>query len=155
MDKEERILHDWALHFFRNRDLFYKKIREIKENEFGFQIVYKDKTQQVVILKSLADYERIKPSIDEENKVIVTFNTEKNLQALLDSWSHLASQRFLAVYFINPESTAEKVWTIFPYNHDRIADPESLSRGIRSIFETVDPLADSQLRRLEPIKPAD
>jgi hypothetical protein len=58
----------------------------------------------------------------------------------LKNWSKLITIPKLSVYFVNPFSETDKRWIIFPYTHHQISEQESLSNGLRSLFESVDPI---------------
>lgn len=133
MQKQE--LLDWAGHFFRNMDLIQRKIVDVETKEDKLEIEYKDKKLHVYADDKLAN---LQPK--DEHQAFIVPNKEENLKTLISRWDELASNPNLKVYFVNPGSASEKRWIISPYMHSRIAERESLEQGLRSLFDTVDPV---------------
>jgi ABC-type sulfate transport system substrate-binding protein len=79
---------------------------------------------------------------------VVTFNTRHNLSTLISFWDDAAKDRDLCIIFVNPESSADRKWIIYPYTHNKISDESSLEEGLKSIFETVEPLDDRKIREI-------
>ena len=57
---------------------------------------------------------------------------------LIGKWKKFVGITTLNIYFMNPLSKKEKVWTIFPYVHDKICDSSSLKLGIKIMANMVD-----------------
>ena len=64
---------------------------------------------------------------------------------VFDNWDKLIDFKFLSVYFVNPWSSLDKKWVIYPYTHNRIADEDSLETGLKSMFEMIEPLTESMI----------
>jgi len=122
----------WAREFLRHKDVFAKKIVEIKDTPDGLEVVYKAGTERCICNKELDC------SAAAENTKIFVLNTRKNLDTLIHNWHSLAQMPGLVIYFVNPGSMQEKKWIIQPYLHDKVADDDTLKEGLISMFETVD-----------------
>ena len=147
-DKLHSFLADWTVNFVRNKDILLKKIQSIEKNKAGFDIYvkYKDKEQFFIIAPKIPDTDSIISKLNKNSRYsIITLNSKQNLDALVKSWSRLAGFRSLNVMFVNPFSETEKKWIICPYVHDKICDQGSLKTGLKSIFESVEPIEEEQI----------
>ena len=145
---EKTYLLTWAKHLFKSRDAMLKKIKEIKEHKDMLIIEYKDMSKTAVFgCPQLASFKGLDLS-DDIKYAIITFNTEDNFNALISGWAALSSHPKLTIYFINPKSAHDKRWVIHPCVHARIADPESLNSGLRTMFDAVESLDASQTKTL-------
>ena len=91
MDKAVQYLKQWALQHVRNRDLYYRKIEMIEEQDDGFLVKRKDGQQHhyliIPFLQDMAMLERLK---SYELSTIVTVHCKENLAALVNSWKVFA-----------------------------------------------------------------
>jgi len=124
----------WAREFILHKDIFQKKIKEIKETVGGLDIIYKDHVEHCFLNPVLED--AIKNA--QENVKVFTLNSKKNFDVLLQNWASLCQVQGLTIYFINDESNTEQKWVVRPDLHDRIADDDSLKTGLQAMFATVD-----------------
>lgn len=144
-DKLHSFLVDWTVNFVKNKDIIQKKIEKIEDGKDGcdLYVKYKDKEQHFIISATL-DFDSILKKINNNSYfAIVTLNSKDNLDAMLKVWNKLIEFKFLSLIFVNPFSELDKKWIIFPYTHHRISDESSLKIGLKSIFETVDPIEES------------
>lgn len=137
VDDITKYLVDWAYHYFKSRDAFHKKIKNIRKGEDNLVITFEDKIENVIITSFLTEA----GNLDKNKHIcIITLNNRKNLDTLVNNWDDYAKFTTLKVYFINPFSTIDFKWIIHPHTHNRVCDKANLRAGIVAMFETVDPL---------------
>ncbi len=143
VDKKE--LAEWSIHYFRSRDAVKKEIVDVKQDSDNFDIVFvkKDKKQFVDVRPVLPGmngfFDKLTKGPDQYTLVVL--NKRPNLELLKKHWKEFIEFPTLSVVFVNPDSNLEKKWIINPYVHHRISDPNSLSRGLDSMFEQVEEIA--------------
>lgn len=137
MEKPERYLLDFIKTYLKNKDLFFKRIESIEEKEDVLFIKYKQKEVELAAQVKL-DENALENLGKMKNPAIVTLNTKDNLNFLLKKWDEIAKHVQLTLYFTNPFSKTERIWTIMPHMHSRIADPQSLKLGLTTMFENVE-----------------
>ena len=146
MDNVNSFLFDWAIRFLENKDTIRKEIINIEKNENNsdFIIHYKDKVMYFIIKPILEGniFSRINVN---DSYGIFTLNNAANVRFVVTEWRNLVEFKFLRIYFINPFSSADKVWAISPYIHDRICDKASLELGLKSMAEMVMPIGVEEL----------
>ena len=130
---------EWFEIYIRHKDMLTKKIETIDKHEDKLIVTYKDKTQVFYIFPDLADFneEILK---DVENPSIVMINSEGNLKHLMKIWNKLIKHPKLSIYSINPFSSGDTKWIIFPYTHHQISEESSLKTGLESMFNMVEPI---------------
>lgn len=147
-NKVHSFLADWTVHFVKNKDIISKKIECVENGKRGFDLYvkYKDREQYFIIAPSIADLDSIIKRINNEAYFsIVTLNSKDNFEAVLKNWGKIVGFKFLNIIFVNPFSGLDKKWIIFPHTHHKICDESSLETGLRSLFETVEPIEEQQL----------
>lgn len=123
-------LEEWILEYLKHKDIFTRSIKEIEKKDDHIVIHYKDRDVRLVI------QENLDPAVTD-HEIIVTLNRRSNLDVLIKNWSKFAKKKDLTLYFVNLKSQ-EKKWIIRPHLHDKIADDDTLSEGLNSMFSTVD-----------------
>ncbi|HLC97053.1 MAG TPA: hypothetical protein VJH97_07080 [Candidatus Nanoarchaeia archaeon] len=148
MDSATLYLKEWIIQLIRNRDVVARKLVAIEDDpSFDLKVIYKDKEQYICVKPLLADMEMILSKMSpDKHYAIVTANTLGNFNLLLQFWDKMVAFRFLCLYFVNPFSNTDKKWIIYPYTHSQICDEESLKVGLRSIFDVVEPLTESDVK---------
>ncbi|MCB9362361.1 hypothetical protein H6504_02905 [Candidatus Woesearchaeota archaeon] len=139
MDPADYLLK-WLRRFLKNKDLILRKIVEMKEN----RIVYKDKE---LLTLGFTDLEDVLQEDKDQAIAVAVFNTRNNLEVLLKRWKDLVTYERLTIYFINPQGV-ENRWIISPHLHNKVADPESLETGIKTMADTVTELTDEEIINL-------
>jgi hypothetical protein len=139
-----QLIIEWAEHYFKSKDAFYKKIISIKKEDNGFIINYKEKKETLIALPELSKINQF----ENINKIsyIITLNNRKNIDYLYNNWSKLVDLTTLKIYFINPFSTTEKRWIISPNIHAKVCDEDTLKLGLMSMFESVEPITEELLK---------
>lgn len=137
-DKE--LLCDWIVGFLKNKDAVAKQITGIRKNAEGVDVVIEGslKNQFVVVQPILSDISRL-DSLKDKHAVLVTANKKENVEFLISNWQSLAKHPHLCIYFVNPNSSTDKKWVIFPATHDRITEHCALRKGLESMYATVEP----------------
>jgi len=128
-------LKEWTIAYLKNKDLSFKKIVKIEEQEKNniLNVIFKDKPNKHYILDKI-DEKTLTQINNDEFKTIVCPNTEENFSFLLKNWEKLSEMKNLSMIFVNMK-TFDK-WLINPRVHSFIADPESIEMGLRTMFDT-------------------
>lgn len=145
VNKAHSFLTKWITDYVKNRDLIEKKIEGIEHKDNLIHIKYKDRSQYILIMPFLQDLSFLEKFEKQNYYMIVVFNTKENLDRLVESWKQLIGFRFLCIFFVNPWSSMDKRWMIYPYTHHQIADEGSLKIGLKSMFDMVEPVTESML----------
>lgn len=147
-NKAHSFLLEWTINFVKNKDIVSKKIESIENGKNGFDmhVRYRDREQYFIIVPKIANFDSIIQKIDNEHYFsIVTLNSRENFNIILENWNRLTSFKFLNIIFVNPFSELDKKWIIFPHTHHRICDDSSLETGLKTMFNTVEPIEEEQL----------
>ena len=114
----------------RNKDLIHQKIVSIQEvDDWSFSIQYKDRGILAYAAPNLENLDgilkNIQSRLEDKQPVIVTLNTSKNFKVITENFKKLAVfHKFFQLFVINPHSTTEVKWIIYPHTQIKIADPE-------------------------------
>lgn len=139
-------LKKWIIQFLRHRDMFFKKIIEVKEKDDEIIVKYKDKDQLVLIEPDISMVSKSRTVPKGGYLYIVTFNTEENLKSLISGWDYFTSLDKLSIYFVNPFVVdGERKWIVSPFTHDKVTEKKSLRTGLKSLFEGVLPVKKKQI----------
>ena len=146
-----KFLLNWILRDIKQKDVFFKRIQNIEEDEHSALITYKDKKVNVIPLVDLDDEGLAKVYFQAESNehiTIATFNKKENIQSMIKSWDDLCNIRFLCIYFINPFSNPDNKWIIFPHTHAKVTEKKALRTGLASLGQSVAPFTEHDLRRI-------
>ncbi len=144
-----KYLADWFARYTKNRDLLFKKIVNIREEENKVIVENKDgKTTYYYVEPFPQDIVKLAEEIKEENKGIVLYNSKSNFDIMIKAWTKLVTIKNLSIYFVNPFSKQEKRWVINPHVHHKISDSESLELGLNSMFIMVDAITEKEVEEL-------
>ena len=64
---------------------------------------------------------------------VVTLNTAKNVDILVDRWQEFILFEDLTIIFAQPNRKHAQYWIIRPFFHNMIADPGNLRKGLKSL----------------------
>ena len=148
MEDSHSFLVKWTIDFVKNKDIIAKKIERIENGKDGFDLYvkYNDKEQYFIIQPSISNLDDIAQKLNSNHhSTIITLNSKGNFDSLFKNWNKLVQFKFLSIIFINPFSSMDKKWIIFPHTHNKICDESSLQTGLKSMFETVDSIEEIQL----------
>lgn len=138
MQKECQYLTDWIRTYLEHKDMFYRKIKKIENNDNSLHVISKDSEKTYLCDISL---DNINLNNLTNSDAIVTLNTKENINYLISNWSDFIKCTKLAIYFVNPFSTQDHRWIIYPYTHHQITERSVLKSGIRSMASSVDIIA--------------
>jgi len=124
-------LKEWTISYIKSRDAILKKIKQIVDKGSYLEVHSKDNVVKYHFIECL-DTKIF--SLDKGPVFIMTLNTESNLDFLTKSWDKLTSIKDLNIIFVNLANNEK--WIISPRLHSMIADPESIARGLRTMFDT-------------------
>ncbi len=139
-----KFVKEWAIGYVKHRDILTKNIIDIKEEPDRVIVKFKDK-EQVFLIRPTADDSFIQEISRDKDIGIVMINSKENLDLLIKSWSKLIKFEKLTLFFINPFSELDIKWFISPYVHDKICDNDSLKIGLKTMFETVEPITEKEI----------
>ncbi len=140
MAEQKQLFVDWIVEFLKNKDAVVRQITNVRKNAEGVDVVIEGslKNQFVVVQPVLSDIAKL-DALKDKHAVLVTANTKENVEFLISNWNVLAKFPHLCVYFVNPNSSTDKRWVIFPATHDRITERRALRKGLESMYATVEP----------------
>ncbi len=140
MPEAKQVLTNWIVEYVKSRDVMTKQITSIKQDASEADVVIEGtlKSQYIIVQPELDDLGRLQ-GLKDKHIVLVTANTQDNMNFLVSHWDELVKYQHLSVYFVNPNSSLDKRWIIFPATHDRITERNALRRGLESLYATVEP----------------
>jgi hypothetical protein len=140
MAEVKDILKDWIVEYVKSKDAMTRQITSIKTNAENVDVFVEGtiKTQFIIVQPELNDLGKL-DSLKDKHIVLVTANTKENSEFLIEHWVELIKYPHLCVYFVNPNSSLDKRWIIFPATHDKITERRTLRKGIESLYATVEP----------------
>lgn len=143
-----KFLTEWAANYFKHRDILTEKIEKIKTVKEGLQVINKDGTEKYILIAPfLSEFKPLLQDIEGKDIAIVVFNNRDNFNAMLNEWDELVKHQKLSVIFVNPFSMTDTKWLISPYFHNKIADPESLKSGLKSLFSSVEEISKEEAEK--------
>jgi len=141
-----KFIREWTISYVKHRDMLVKSIVNIKEELDRVIVKFKDK-EQVFLIRPTADDSVIQEINKDKNIGIVMLNSRENLDFLIKNWRKLIKFEKLTLFFINPFSEPDKKWLISPYIHNKICDKDSLKLGLKTMFETVEPITEKKIMK--------
>jgi len=140
MAEAKAALKDWIVEYVKSKDLLTRQITAIRQDEQNCDVVVEGtvKSQYILVNPILGELGNLE-ALKDKHVVLVTANTKENMEALIKNWDKLIQYPHLSVYFVNPNSSLDKRWVIFPATHDRITERRALRKGIESLYATVEP----------------
>ncbi|MBN1544572.1 hypothetical protein JW898_03870 [Candidatus Woesearchaeota archaeon] len=149
LPKTTAYLVEWFVRYTKNRDLLFRKISEIKEEDDKVLVKQKDgKTLLYYIQPFPCEFAKLAESIQQDQKGLVVYNSRENFENMMKEWKSLTEIRGLTIYFVNPFSKLEKRWIISPNIHSKISDAQSLKEGLNSMYLMVDPISKEEVEEL-------
>jgi hypothetical protein len=147
MESAKEFMADWTIQYLKNKDLLLRAVISIDAKEDGIYVKYKNKEQIYLlftIVKDVADIvQRLKL---RQNIAVICLNSAENLQAIIKNWKLFIDYPQFFVIFINPFSNLDSKWHISPYTHHKICDNSALVIGLKSMFNTVEPISEEQFQ---------
>lgn len=149
MDNIKAYLTEWAVVYIRNMDVTRRKLKSISDDTKGYDLVaeYADKKRYFLAIPFFSSIDEFKNAFADEHITIVSFNTKQNINFLIKNWKKLSQHPKISLIFVNPFSMGDKKWVLYPWTHNRIADPSSLSTGIRSMAEGIGFTDEKEIRK--------
>jgi len=143
MKKEAKLLKEWLVNYIKNRDILLKQIESITEKSKEWDVVVKTKTggeQYYIVKPDIDNFDEIVKKLDDSTITLVVLNKRKNLDVLIENWDKVKHHPKFCIIFVNPNSELEKKWIVFPHTHEKVTEKASLIRGLKALFQTVDPV---------------
>ena len=140
MTEAKAVLKDWIVEYVKSKDAMTRQITSMKTDAENVDVFVEGtiKTQFIIVQPELNDLGKL-DSLKDKHIVLVTANTKDNAEFLIGHWAELVKYPHLCVYFVNPNSSMDKRWVIFPATHDKITERRTLRKGIESLYATVEP----------------
>ena len=140
---------EWTFHYVKNKDILTKNIINIEKSDKELHVTFKNREEFYLILPSINNADEIIEKIKEKSYLtIVTLNSEENFKEILNNWKLFIDFQQFTIIFINPFSTTDTKWIISPYVHNKICDNASLKTGLKSMFNSVEPITEEQIQDL-------
>lgn len=138
-------LKDWTVNYLKHKDILAKRILSIDDDGDDLLVKERNGDKKILLRPDISGL-----TVDQNQKTtVVTFSTNENLKSLISIWDSIKDNADLMMIFINPESKTEQKWIIYPRTHARIADDSALKPGLKALFDMVEPLTKSDLKRLK------
>lgn len=138
-------LKDWAKKYFKNRDLNERKVAEIVDQEDGMKIKYKDSSSADIFCNISLEALRKDLAKHTEKSFGVVLNSSENIDYLQAQWGYFEGVAGLCIFFINPFSSKDTKWSMFPHTHSMISEKSAISKGIKVIASSVDKIDEKKL----------
>jgi len=150
IDKLTLYLREWIQRFMTNKDLILRKIKEMHSDEDMVIVTNMDGSKRAVfVCPFLESQDCLSKLKDYENCAVVVYNTSKNFDFLLKNWEKFSSfKRHFNIHFINPFSSTEKRWAVFPYTHNIVTEKSGLKPGLLALFNNVEPITKEKLEKV-------
>ncbi len=147
MERAKAYLVEWTENFINGRNAVFRNLVSLEKGKGGFDLIatYKDHERYFIVepMISLEVLDRLDPA---KSYGLVTLNTKANFKAISDGWDRLVGFKNLTIYSVNPFSALDKKWIICPYTHKKICDEGSLHKGLKSMFDMVEPLNEKDIQ---------
>jgi hypothetical protein len=123
---------EWSVNYFKHKDIFEKKLRNIKEKENCLILEYKDKKDFVIntIQLNSKSIEQIKNTTKYNKKYLVCDKNEDNLEFLIKNWNNFLIDNVMII-FINLNSNQKFI--INPKVHNMIAKG-NIKKSVETLF---------------------
>ena len=152
IDKLIAFLVDWTEKYVKNKDLVNRVLREMTHSDGEVSAKFEHKEQKYIIIPELDDVNAVLKrlsQVKDSHLTLVTLNSQSNLNIMIKHWHQFVDlgQKF-SIFFVNPFSKTDKIWIIYPYIHQRIADESSLALGLKAMFDVVEPITANEAARI-------
>jgi hypothetical protein len=129
-----RELLSWSIEYFKHKDLFNKKLINIKEKNNTLIFEYNDRNDFCLIIDNLnlENIKIIKINSRKYDKVfIVCTLLRKNIDFLIENWKEFMIKKLTLVFV---DISIDVKVLLKPYIHNMICDQENLENAIRALF---------------------
>lgn len=130
-------LKEWTKHYIKFKDAMKKKIKNIAETEFGYEVEEKDGNKVFYVIHHIEDGIHHLEELKGEKIYFVTPNTQTNVKQTIQSWDTLKEHKELTIIFANPKTNES--WLLHPNTHANVSEINSLEQGLQSLYEGVNP----------------
>jgi hypothetical protein len=140
-------LKNWITEYIKNRNTIFRNLISIgSDPHFDLAVIYKDKKQYIDIEPEINVLDSILAKLDDKGYYsLLLLNTADNFKIILANWQKLVRYAHLSIFFVNPFSSLDKKWIIFPYTHHKICDESSLESGLKAMFDMVEPITKKDI----------
>ena len=134
----------------RNKDLLFRRIADVREVEDFILVTMKDSGVRAYLVEPFVpDMGILSPLNNHDCCFLVCYNTPENLDFLIVNWDALVKfKRNFCMIFVNPFSTTDKKWAVYPATHDIITERPALKSGLQVLFSTVDKTTKEEIERI-------
>ena len=150
-DKATALLKEWASRYIKNRDLMLRSIEDFRESEDSFFVKFKTKEVTYYIVPFFTDkrLDELKAEMKSDKHVgIFIFNTKDNMEFVVKNWQDFIKNPKLIIYFFNPFSRTDKVWSIYPSTHHYISDGKAIKTGLQSLASNVEETTEEDIKKI-------
>ncbi|MBN2367935.1 hypothetical protein JXC34_02875 [Candidatus Woesearchaeota archaeon] len=127
-------LVEWTERFIEYRDSFKGEISDKTVSGKEITCRLKEGSSHIYVVMDELQKE-IFEKISSGRITVVCLNRKSNLKFLIEYWDKFIKNSKLKVLFANPNTNQQ--WSIIPYTHNLISDPDSLKLGLKSMFESL------------------
>jgi hypothetical protein len=125
-------LLEWTSRYIDHLNSFKQNV--ISKDIKGKMILckYKDGPHLFIIEEIILD--KVIEKIKEGSITLVCLNKKENIAFIINNWTSLKNPK-LKIMFVNPNLNLH--WSFIPVVHKKIADPQSLKLGLKSMYESI------------------
>ncbi|MGM5480011.1 MAG: hypothetical protein ACQESC_00960 [Nanobdellota archaeon] len=124
-------LIEWTHNHIKFKDCMKKAIKNIEVKKDHIVVQTKKQTTRYTISTDLEQTTTVRNTDGKET--IVTLNTKKNVQTLIDNWDTFSKHPKLTILFVNVKENT--YWHVCPKTHNFITDKDSLEEGLWSLHK--------------------
>ncbi|RLE39055.1 hypothetical protein DRJ17_02035 [Candidatus Woesearchaeota archaeon] len=129
----------YLIDYLKNKDVLFKKIKDIKEESDSFTIIFNERKTKYLIQLDIIPKKLIEELENNRDLSLVCVNNSENLKKVIKLWKTLISYRNFSIYFINPFSETGKHWALFPATHYIVTD--RFKHGLSTLQSSVEKIS--------------
>lgn len=127
-------LTEWAEHYFKHKDIFDKKLKNINKKDNTIILEYNDRKDKSIVYLDLNKQviQDINNISEEFTKVfVVCGKLNKNIDFLIKNWKELLIKRLTIIF---ADTSLNTKVLVKPYVHNMVCDPKKLDSAVRCLF---------------------
>lgn len=138
------MLKDWMISYVKSKDANFKNIETLSQKDNVLTVIHVStsvgsgfKRQSVPKVATYVAMDNLSFGNFIADTTIITLNTKKNLNFLIDHFEDFVKNETLKIIFTNP--SINETWQIHPFRHAKVSKmmASPVKPGILSLFETV------------------
>lgn len=124
-------MKDWVIHYIKAKDVFTKSLKNYNIKEDIIEFDFGNHKQFYLLIQNL-NKEIIEKAKSFDKKTLVCEKNPFNLKFLIENFKELSEIQDLKIIFLSKDKNSK--FLLLPKAHAKIADPESLEQGIKTLW---------------------